>query len=200
MRAFCIVMLCGLSGCATRAPHGATPPVSVVHSENTPEHGDADSVIVTRYELGSYRYPKDRSGKEVTAVYRRTRVSPAVAAKAGVPGTTGEPVNEYVPASFAPLPPSAELAAELTSQKRITEELQGIKASMVAMEQQARAQYDALVRRTEEAVRAHQQLEAQVARVRALEAQLRERLQNSPQPVSSTSPAPAAAPDEEPQW
>lgn len=197
MRIFCILMMCGLTACATKAPRQSAPesggsPPDVVAAHAT------DSVIVTRYELGSYRYPRSPSGRETMAVYRRTRVPPMVAAAHD--GAATEPGREYVPASFAPLPPSAELAAELAAQKRITEELQGIRETIVAMEQQARSQYAALVRRTEETTKVRDQLEAHVARVRELEAQLRERLQDPAEPATAEAPAATPATPDEVKW
>jgi hypothetical protein len=132
------------------------------------------------------------------AVYRRTRVPPMVAA--AYASATTEPGKEYVPASFAPLPPSVEVAAELAAQKRITEELQGIREKIVAMEQKARSQYEALIRRTEETIKVRDQLEAHVVRVRELEAQLRERLQSPAEPATVTDPAATPATPDEVKW
>ena len=60
---------------------------------------------------------------------------------------------------YAPLPPNAELTAELEAQKTITAELRAIQARMAGIEKQAQAQYGALVNETAETVRLRRQLE-----------------------------------------
>ena len=77
------------------------------------------------------------------------------------------PRDAYPPTSFAPLPPSAELAAELATQKAITADLRAMQASMAETAKRVQEQYAALVRQSAEALKLHQQLEAEHSRVRA---------------------------------
>ncbi len=72
----------------------------------------------------------------------------------------------YVPVSLAPLPISAELAAEIATQKKMTEEIRALKSSLVETETRMREQYELLVRHSSEALKVRQQLEAERERVR----------------------------------
>jgi hypothetical protein len=67
-------------------------------------------------------------------------------------------LTAYVPATYDPLPPSAELAAELTEQHQITAELRTMKANMFALQGQAQTQYGKLVAETDATDRLRQQL------------------------------------------
>ena len=97
------------------------------------------------------------------------------------------PRSEFAPVSYAPLPPSAELAVELDAQKTITAELRAIQARMAAIEKQAQSQYGTLVNETAETVRLRRQLDEERARVQQLEAKLREAPANVPAAVVSAS-------------
>lgn len=170
MRSYASVfaVLC-LAGCATEQPMPivkarAPAEKSVVH-EAAPMHG-----VETRYDIRSYRDANDASVRhDAHAVYRTTRVATRVEA------LETEPRGESAPVSYAPLPASTELSAELAAQKQITGELRAIKGRMLAMEQQAESQYGTLVNQTAETIKLRQQLEEARARVRDLESKLRDR-------------------------
>lgn len=183
-----MLVAASLAGCATHRPTalpGASAPVeqSLV-PEAKPTHE-----VETRYDVRSYRDANDPAVRhDAHAVYRSTRVPTRVDSLATAPR------GEFAPVSYAPLPPSAELSAELAEQKQITADLHAIEARMAAMEQQARGQYGTLVTQTAETVKLRQQLEAERIRARELEAKLRDRVAD----VSAAGgPTTAAA---EPKW
>jgi len=123
--------------------------------------------VETRYEVRSYRDANDPSVRhEAHAVYRTTRVPARVAA------LETEPRRDFAPVSYAPLPPSAELSAELAAQKEITAMLRTIEARMAAVERQAQSQFGTLVDQTAETMKLRQQLEEERARVRELESKM----------------------------
>lgn len=162
-----------LVGCATqrqavRAPAVSTPPSPVVR-ESAPTR-----LVETRYEVRGYREADNPSVRhEPHAVYRATRVP------ARVESLDVAPRSSFEPASHSPLPQSAELSAELAAQRQITTELREIKARMAAIEQQAQSQYGALVDQTASTLQLRQQLESERARVRELEARLRDKTATS---------------------
>jgi hypothetical protein len=104
----------------------------------------------------SYREAANPSIRhEAHAVYRRTRV----------PITASEtletvPRTSYPPASVTPLPASAELAAELATQKRSRRSCTP-QTSVAETEQKMQAQYAQLVRQSAEALKLREQLEAE---------------------------------------
>jgi hypothetical protein len=179
-----LLVTVGLAGCATHRPVAiVAPPVPdrALVREAAPTRE-----VKTRYEVRSYFDAGDPALRhEAHAVYRRTRVPVRVEALETIPRL------EFAPVSFAPLPPSSELAAELAAQKEITTELRAIKTAMAAMEIQAQNQYGVLVSQTAEAVKLRRQLEDERARVKELE--LAARLPQG----DLLAPAPVAA---DPKW
>ncbi len=198
MRILVLPILCGLAGCAsqtTTLPPSAIAPTAPL--ARAAEVKPAKSVMVTRYELGEYRASRVPPVSRETAVFRTTRgpVKPTVLPDGAA--TLSDPANHYVPATFEPLPPSVELAAELAAQKEITEKLRAMSATMLGLEKQAQGQFGALVAHSEETAKLQKQLEGERLRVRDLEMQLRERLEAAPAsaqeqaPMSDPTPAPA---------
>lgn len=182
-----LAALC-FAGCATERP--PTPAVSRATAEKpVVREAVATHEVETRYELRGYRDADDPGVRhDAHAVYRRTRVP------ARVDSLEVEPRSTFAPVSYAPLPPSAELSAELTAQKQITAELRTIEARMLAVERQAQGQYGTLVGQTAETIKVRQQLEEERSRTRELETKTSDRAAN----VSTAAvPAPVAT---EPKW
>ena len=162
-----LILATCVAGCATHRPvaTSAQPaaPTPVVRA------APATRLVETRYDVRAYRDAEDPNVRhDAHAVYRTTRVPAQVAAL----DTT--PRNAVAPISYAPLPPDAELSAELAAQRQITGELREIKSRMNAIQQQAQSQYGTLVNQTADTLKLRQQLEEERARVRELEAKLRE--------------------------
>lgn len=185
-----------LGGCATPAPIATNPiasaapmvpqpPVRQEPSERGSQDASAGEHVITRYELGSYRYP--RTSELEGAIFRSTRISSQYGAAGGVTR------SNYPPASFEPLPPSEELRAELSAQRDITSRIQHAQDTIVRLEKQVREQYDSLVVQTKETVELRQSLEAERGRLQGLQAQLQEQLT-----ASAASPPVAQAPVEAP--
>lgn len=176
------------AGCATHRPTALAVAGSSVEKPVVREAAPTRQVE-TRYEVRSYRDAADPSVRhEAHAVYRSTRVP------ARVDSLATEPRDEFPPISYAPLPPSAELSAELAAQKQITADLRTIEARMAAIERQAQGQYGTLVNQTAETVKLRQQLEEERARARELETKLRDRVADV-----SAAGAPVTAATE-PKW
>lgn len=196
MRTICFLLpVFVLVGCATQPPHSTVGPAPAA-SPVTEQPSPADSVV-TRYELGVYRYPRDGQSSHKRAIYRRTRVS--FPANQRERGHTSD--FTYMPPSFDPLPPSAELDAELSAQREITDRIRRGRQAMADLEQQARRQYTALVTHTQETARLSQHLETERARLRELEARLQEKLHATSTPATVTeSPVPASTPTQEIKW
>jgi len=159
--------LCLLVGCASHSRTAKAPlaaPTGKVVAE-----GPAPlpvTFVQTQYEVGGYRDPSDAAvWHEPHAILRQTVV----------PGTTppsnpgSGPLTAYVPASYAPLPPSAELTAELDTQRQITGDLRAVKTKMALLQGEAQEQYGKLVAQTTETDRLRQQLVAEQARLKAKE-------------------------------
>jgi peptidoglycan hydrolase CwlO-like protein len=191
MRAVIVLLALGLTGCATSPPSVKTSSAPVSASRPNTNVELATVAHVTRYELGAYRYPAAESDQSETAVLRTTRVPPHLAAQPNVGN---------VSPAYDPLPASAELSAELSAQREITEQLRAMKAAILAAERKAQEQYGTLVSHTEEVVKLRHQLEVERARVRELEAQLQERLQAQPAPVVASTPSPASTSTEGVKW
>jgi hypothetical protein len=140
-----------VAGCATarQVAVQAPPPVLIDAATST-------KFVETRYEVRSYReaaHPQLRH--EAHAVYRRTVVP------INFSGTfETEPRSTYAPPSIAPLPASGELAAELATQRAITEDMRAMQSSMVATQRKMQEQYAQLVRQTGEVVTVREKLEA----------------------------------------
>ena len=159
MRAVWILLgLTVLVGCAT-APKATVMPAPVekpVANQTSPMHE-----VETRYEVRGYRDATAPSVRhEAHAVYRTTRVP------AHVETLEVEPRATFASVSYAPLPASAELAAELGVQKQITSDVRAIEARMTEVERQAQTQYQTLVNQTADTIRLRQQLEKERARLR----------------------------------
>lgn len=145
-------------GCVAQLPVAVQPPPPVVIAAISPT-----KCVETRYDVRGYREPANPAIRhEAHAVYRRTRV--AITASENLDTV---PRTAHAPASYAPLPASAELAAELGTQKTITADLRAMQASMAETEQRVQAQYATLVRQSAEALKLREQLEAERSRVRA---------------------------------
>jgi len=113
-------------------------------------------IVETRYEVRGYRDPANPAVRhEPHAVFRRTRVPLTAADESATVPRTSAP-----PASIAPLPASAELAAELATQREITNTIRAMQASVAETEKQMQEQYALLVRQSAEVLKAHKQIEA----------------------------------------
>jgi len=123
----------------------------------------AVTVVETRYEIAGYWDPADPAVWHEPHSLLRATVIPGRSAPSSA---ESGPLTAYVPASYAPLPPSAELAAVLEEQRQITAELRAMKASMFVLQDQAQSQYGKLVAETSETDRLRQQLAAEQARLK----------------------------------
>ncbi len=156
---FCWIVTLPLlvAGCATpRRVLLEKPPLPLIPAASVTKP------VETPYEVRGYREASNASIRhEPHVIFRSTRV-PITAAEelATVPRTT------YPPATLSPLPINAELAAEIATQKKITEELRALQASMSEAESRMQAQYALLVRQSSEALKVRQQLEEERERVR----------------------------------
>jgi len=118
-------------------------------------------LVETRYEVCSYREAANPSLRhEAHTVFRCTRV-PITASDA----LETVPRTSYPTGSVTSLPPSAELAAELATQKKITAELRTTQTSVTEIEQKMQAQYAQLVRQSAEALRLREQLASENQRI-----------------------------------
>jgi len=118
-------------------------------------------LVETRYDVRSYREAANPSLRhEAHAVFRCTRV-PITASDA----LETVPRTSYPPASVTPMAASDELAAELSTQKKITAELRTAQTSVAEIEQKMQAQYAQLVRQSAEALRLREQLESEHRRI-----------------------------------
>ena len=113
--------------------------------------------VETRYEIRGYREALDPALRhEAHAVFRSTRIHGNVPGSAEVVSRT-----TYPPASYSPLPASAELNAEIASQKEVTAAIRVLQASMIETERQMQSQYAVLVRQSAEAIKTRESLEAE---------------------------------------
>jgi len=164
-----------VAGCTT--PRFAAERTQTVQLPTIVATASPTKVIETRYEVRGYREATDPKVRhDAHAVYRSTRVP--VAAREELATVSG---SAYPTASYAPLPPSEELAAELAAQRSITAEMRTIQNSIAETERRVQSQYATLVRESAETLKAREQLEAERTRVRA-------------EVPTATSPAPVAAP------
>ncbi len=112
--------------------------------------------VETRYEVRGYREAGSPAIRhEAHAVYRRTLVPTNAETTDTVPRTA------FAPASYAPLPASDELNAELAKQKAITSEMQTMQGAMAATQMKMQAQYAQLVKQSGDALRLRERLEAE---------------------------------------
>jgi hypothetical protein len=190
MRIYWILVAAVLvTGCATHRPVASITPALTSSPKPLVREAVATRVVETRYEVRSYLDPDDpRVRHDAHAVYRATRVP------AQVDALETTPRNKAAPISYAPLPPSAELAAEIATQKEIGAELRAIRSRMAAVEQQARAQFGTLADQTAETMHLRRQLEEERARVRELESKMSEDMAAPP------AMPPQVASGTEPKW
>jgi hypothetical protein len=149
-----------LAGC-TLPPAGAltTPPAPTpIQIAVQPT-----KLVETPYDMRGYYDPSNHSVRhEAHTVYRQTRVP--ISDQSSHTTTTRD---GYAPASIAPLTPSDELAAELSTQKKITADLRAMQATLAETEQKMKTQYALLVRQSEEVMKLRQLLETEQARLHA---------------------------------
>lgn len=183
-----ILAMC-VGGCVTHRPTASSSPAGVA-PKPVVRAAPATQLVETRYDVRAYRDAEDPAVRhDAHAVYRTTRVPTSVASLDAAPRSTAPSI------SYAPLPANAELSAELAAQRQITAELREIKARMAAIQQQAEGQYGTLVNQTADTLRLRQQLEAERAHVRELEAKLRD-----PAPASNGTEIVAAKTAAETRW
>lgn len=159
MRPYWIVLLPLLAtGCvapqATRVSAPLASPAAIAAVTPT-------KMVETRYEVRGYREAASPDVRhDPHAVFRRTRVPAHAQDEAGT-----VPRASALALSDAPLPASAELAAELATQKTVTAEIRALQSSMAEAERQMQAQYALLVRQSAEVMKVREQLEAERQRV-----------------------------------
>lgn len=154
----CVIVLVLFAGCATPRPVAELTPAQVLSPAVS-----ATKFVETPYDVRGYREVANPSVRhEAHAIHRRTLV-PIMASDELATGAR----TTYPPASISPLPVSAELAAELATQKKITGDLRAMQTSMAEAERQMQAQYATLVRQSAEALKVREQLEAERERVRS---------------------------------
>jgi hypothetical protein len=157
-----VILLCGLlAGCATSQPRVSNSLPLVEAPKKLSVANRATVAQLTRYELGSYRYPDNGDNTE-TAVVRSTLVP-----RTSNDGSTAALTSP----SYEPLPRSAELAVELATQRDITDRIRAIQANVAATEQKAKEQYGFLVSQSEALTKLRAQLEGDRQRLRELEPQ-----------------------------
>ena len=147
-----IMVMAVLAGCASPkavvTQTGAPAPMLAAETER--------KVVETRYEVRGYREAESPAIRhEAHAVYRRTLVPTNAETTESVPRTA------FAPASYAPLPASEELNAELVKQKAITTEIQTMQGEMAATQSKMQAQYAQLVKHSGDAARLRDRLEAE---------------------------------------
>ena len=186
-RAWILIAATVVGGCASQ-PH-VTKIAPAGPAEPLVREAPATKVVETRYEVRSYR-DAERPGVRhaAHAIYRSTRVPAQLDALETVPRTA------FAPMTHAPLPPSAELSAELSAQRALTADLQALQQRMAAIEHQAKAQYGSLVAQTDETVKLRRQLEAERSRIQEMEAKL------GRQPATPVQTIPAATALAETKW
>lgn len=190
MRSLYLIFPLLVAGCATQKTIAPKPIASTTPTSVADPH-----VVVTRYELGSYRYPQETPDPSGPAVFRNTRIS----GKTVPVGADARLLN--APASFDPLPPSAELSAELSAQRDITSKIRAAQEVIVGLEKQMRTQYGTLVTQTEETIRLRAKLETERANVQQLEAQLRTQPHTSADsPAVAQTVAPNSSASQEVKW
>lgn len=147
-----IALALATAGCVSQAPlkqtsgqQPAKPPLAFRQTETR--------LLATPYTIRGYRDPDDPTVlHDGHTVYRLTRVPDPTAIQGILPRTAIHSVT------YAPLPASEELAAELATQRQITAELRQIEASMIRTQQQALTEVGKLVNQKAEAVRRQNQI------------------------------------------
>lgn len=189
MRAHWLLSAVLLSGCATQRhatrsrTQAETPPPAAVPAN------PATRLVETRYEMRAYHDASDPLVRhEAHAVYRATRVPVLADGRADTLATV--PRTTMQPATHLPLPNSAEVQAELVTQKQITSDLRNIQATMTTTQKAAEQKFGELVNQTAETIKLRRELEEERARVKRLETSLRER-----ETTPVTTPAATVATD-----
>jgi hypothetical protein len=188
MRAYWILLPALLAGCAThqrsvRAPAREAGPPNQAIPERT-----ATRLVETRYELREYHDASDPTVRHDShAVYRATRVP--IRPDGAQQTLATLPRASFAPASYSPLPQNTEMSAELATQKRITSELRTIQAAMSATQKDAQEKFGELVNQTAETIKLRRDLEEERARVKQLEARMRDRSNEA----ATTAGTPVAA-------
>jgi hypothetical protein len=189
------LILAGCTAVTTAPPQSRTADLAeaVVPATRT---RDPQEQTVTRYELGAYRYPRE-TGPSAVAVLRPTHVPAALARR---PESVGL-LQESSSAPYAPLLASEELNAELNAQRAITAQLRALEAAIVSLERESRAQYQALLRQRDATGAVRKELEEERRRLQALQARLRERLdQEESTPTIAAVSVPASTSKQGPEW
>lgn len=153
-----IMVMAILAGCTspTKVVTQAIAPAPVLPAETERK------AVETRYEVRGYRESGSPAIRhEAHAVYRRTLVPTNAAVTDTVPRTA------FAPASYAPLPASEELNAELAKQKAVTAEMQAMEGVMASTQAKMQTQYLQLVKQSGEALRLRDRLEAERNQTRA---------------------------------
>lgn len=185
MRAHWFLIPILLAGCAghprnTRAPVSPVPSTTAAIPANP-----ATRLVETRYEVRAYHDAADPSVRhDAHAIYRATRVPLRMNGKTDTLATV--PRETFQPATQNPLPQNAELRAELATQKQITSELRTIQSAMSSTQREAEQKFGELVNQTAETIKLRRDLEEERARVRQLEASLRERSDTTAAPAATT--------------
>lgn len=154
---FWIVVTAVLAGCASpkAVVTQAVAPAPVLPAETERK------AVETRYEVRGYREAGSPAIRhEAHAVYRRTLVPTNAETTDAVPRTA------FTPASYAPLPASEELNAELVKQKAITTDMRAMQSQMAETQTRMQAQYTLLVKQSSEALKVRDALEAERNRAR----------------------------------
>jgi TolA-binding protein len=160
VRSFSILLLVSLlAGCTTQTVVvKKEPPLRPLMAAATTKFAE------TRYDVRSYRDAANPSLRhEPHVIYRRTQVPPSASNELET-----VPRVSYPPAGVAPLPASEEQAAELATQRKISDELRAMQALLAETSQKLQAQYAQLVRQSADTLRAREQLDAERNRVRSM--------------------------------
>lgn len=187
MRFTPLLLVClAAAGCATQPRAAKVGPAPPAGTDVTGINLHPQMVTVeTRYEIAGYYDPADPSiWHAAHAVCRQTEVARAQA-EAKPPAEIGA-LTTFVPSSYDPLPPSAQLAAELAGQKEITAELRALKSRMVTLQGQAEAQYAQLVADRQTTDELRQKLQGEWAQAKA---RISAKGQPGSPPLANASPA-----------
>jgi len=152
MRNVLFLILIFAGGCATRSK--VARPVLTAAPAMAVDAPRSTKLIETRFYVRSYRDPAASNVRhEAHAIFRETRV-PLQSEVSGA-----EPVSSYSDAQYVPLPPSAELKAEIETQKTITADLRAMQISMADTQRKMQAQYTLLLKESAEVGKARAKIE-----------------------------------------
>jgi hypothetical protein len=140
-------------------------------------------VMETEYYIRGYRDPRLPTLRhEGHKVYRRAMVPDRARDTAG-------DVERAPSVAHAPLPVSAELAAELATQRSLTAEVQALQQAMAETERAMREQYAEMLRQSAAVQKLREELEAERNRLRQIAA-----IESTPDSAPVTSPKVTTAP------